>query len=1397
MSRNELSMEMLTYSQFVLKETIRRQSQLLSPPLQLISKLELPNGSIFHNIEQTEEGLGISQSNVVVASHRGQVFAENIMHLSNGATQGHPMLATFPLAKELNEYWRANHRIHKFTGMASLNTQANLLVENYEVLKHQYHYATGQMAHYNQWLNYYVTVVDNIIRLGEESDRQQFLIMTVPNLLPPPTRLNAASENMTSSLLRVFYSNELLYLLDFWECFGPYHERSQLSRIPDEIKHRLNIIWQFDGHFTVMNLATVLGWIKFEGVEDHNANIAPLRAQKLFLRMLMSIKSSSAADDPDEIEAPTPIDPIRTGITHAVFVKASETVGIADDEPDIHTHDVDADMEQLENLHNQAEAEDIEEASDYKTRETPKKVEIDEHLKTMAEKYAQKGILTAAEVKGVEVLSKKFKAIKNPFGEGLLHEYLHIDKETLVIPENTPITPQKILGVTDLSMMSSSLKIFNEQYLRETFNKDIAKMALHVQKAGFIVTAYEVEKVEDLTDNFEVHSIRVQPIKGKASTLRFRVPKIHPEGTFKANGVKCFMKRQRVDIPIRKVDYDEVALTSYYKKIFVTRADRAVFNYQNWLSGKIVSLDNDPNNAKVTNVHYGNSFDREGRYPTAYTGIAMRILRFQSGDWAFYFDGLDFGYKKREHETLIAFNNATKHTLWMRNDNSVVEEGGEEKIEHGFLENFLGIETSNRPVDVAMSNVMGAVVPLGVVMAHHIGLGNLIKTLGASCRRVERNKQLNLTKFEYTIRFEDETLVLDSRDIKSALLLNGFNMFKETLKHMSVYLFDRKDAYSKLTLRTRVNLTRTLKDYELMFDLWVDHITEELLIEMNEPTDLFDLFIRAVEMISYDTHPEEMAQSQMRDRGYERMAGMVYTEMMNAVRVYKSKAMSNVASLDLNPEKVWYGILNDPTVGPVEDSNPIQALKDMECVVYRGGGGRNSRAMTDKSRMFNREGMGVISEATVDNGDVATVTFTSADPMYTSVRGMSRRLPKDADGNEIIKGNATKIISTSFSLGVGLDHDDAKRIGFASIQNSQLTHSKGSVVPPARTGQERVMALKTPELYSSVARQDGRVMSIGRHGMVIEYKDGTKETIELGRRFGNWSGRTIPHNLVTHLEFGSKFKEGDVIAHNDNFFKVDKLSKDNVIYKAGVMALVTFQEVADTFEDGSSISQSLADALMTTSTHTKDIKVSYEQELMNLIKVGSVVSVGDILCTIVNPLHGDKEVYDDAALATLNQIGRNAPRTKYSGKVEHIEVIYTGDVDEMSDTLKHITQDSDDARYRKKKELKRGASNGMVAVGYRVDNIPMDKNTAIIRIYITGDTPMGTGDKLRFGNQMKSVVGPVFPDDIQSEISNQNVQARFSYMGPHKRIVLSLELSGSTNAVSMEVTKQMVGIYDS
>jgi hypothetical protein len=137
-------------------------------------------------------------------------------------------------------------------------------------------------------------------------------------------------------------------------------------------------------------------------------------------------------------------------------------------------------------------------------------------------------------------------------------------------------------------------------------------------------------------------------------------------------------------------------------------------------------------------------------------------------------------------------------------------------------------------------------------------------------RRVVAGTRVNLQPHEYQIDFSDETLVFNKEDRLATLILAGFNSFHKALKSYSVYKFDQKGVYLSV-LETKKITTRYIRELDLLSDMFVDPITEGLLVMMKEPTTFRGLLVRASELLLDDYYPDPLDIKYQAIRGYERV----------------------------------------------------------------------------------------------------------------------------------------------------------------------------------------------------------------------------------------------------------------------------------------------------------------------------------------------------------------------------------------------------------------------------------------------------------------------------------------------------------------------------------------------
>lgn len=150
------------------------------------------------------------------------------------------------------------------------------------------------------------------------------------------------------------------------------------------------------------------------------------------------------------------------------------------------------------------------------------------------------------------------------------------------------------------------------------------------------------------------------------------------------------------------------------------------------------------------------------------------------------------------------------------------------------------------------------------------------------------------------------------------------------------------------------------------------------------------------------------------------MVGAIYSQLSKSVETYYTKGNRSSAAIELHPEAIWMDILTDTAKAPYNELNPIQNLKHHEAVIFSGTGGRSAQSMVKRTRTYHKNDLGVISEATVDSGNVALNVYLSPDANFNNVYGISTPI----DSNDPSQLNPTKIYSTSSLTFAGVDGDD-------------------------------------------------------------------------------------------------------------------------------------------------------------------------------------------------------------------------------------------------------------------------------------------------------------------------------------------------------------------------------------
>jgi len=1436
---------MLLYPAWYRKRGIRRLVALTAPETHSLVNLNMPRGAVLSYLPEDSTSLGPGKDDPLIKAAERIVYVDHITELRSEI--GNPKPVVWPVDRHLRDYQRTNRgkirpMLNPETVMSNTKT---LVVENFAPLQFVKRYTANFFASYYKWVNIRHTMWKKLNEVANQfPERHLFVNIVLPEVLPSFTALRRAEKSIVRNTLEKFTTNESLDILDIWTWLGEQRNEAPMANLETKNLDRLNLLFLYKDRWFCVNLGLLNAWRKTadesQGTEEGLDSAA---LQKRFLRGLMHLIESRAivdldeepeveeeddipdVSDDDDSDGPTRISDGRRRVEEPKDVKGKSTkpelIVVKDDPISAETSDINFEEETAEMLKEdyellrQAELDDakiekelesleiieqvkedtaqIQEAPVTLIKVTGEARDVEKGILDKANEMADAGLLSGSEYKRAQRLASTYKELPNPYGgKGTLADVMSLSPETLKIT-NPPKMP-KNSEVFDERVLKSTLFEFDSRYVKDVLPKDIVNSVMSVQNAGVVVADYNVETVEDVMNHYEIHAIKLSPVTGVGSTIRFRVPKIHEDGTYFANGVRYHLRKQRGDMPIRKVLPNRVALTSYYGKSFVSRSEKAVHNYPGWLCNQIMAIGLDPKDPRVSNLKPTNVFNPLNKVPKLYSMLAHKFRSFSAGGIDFFLDYAkleeNFGEKainRPEARGLVPIGKQGQDVVYIDPSNMMFVLKGRGPQPIPAIEEVLGLDISKAPVEVAELKVFNKELPMGLVLGYYLGLDKLIKALKPTAfRRVQVGDRLKLTDGEYVVRFADENLVFHRDDRLCALIMAGFNSYHKTIRNYNVYDFDRKDVYLNVLEANGIGI-RYLRELDLLKDMFIDPITHDLLVEMQEPTDWIGLVTRATELLTTDWSPAETDMEYMRIKGYERIAGAVYTELVRSVRTHQARRGASSNKIEMPPNAIWQAIQEDPSKGMVEESNPIECLREQEAVTMGGTGGRSRRSMVKRSRIYHRNDMGVISEATVDSGDVAINTFLSADPNFKSLRGTSNRYDAKND-------SAATLFSTAALISPGSDRDDPKRVNFVGIQYHSTMFSEGYEPAMVRTGYEQMVAHRVDDLFASTAKDDGTVTNVTDEAITIAYKNGSSKSIQLGRRFGTVAGTMFPHNVVTVLKAGDKFKAGDPIAYNTNYFQLDPINPKLLLMKTGILAKTVLLESTDTLEDSSVISEKLANKLGTKITKIRDIVVTFDQKLHSLVKVGQKLESDDILCTIEDAVTADNELFDENSLDTLRLLGSQTPRAKYEGIVERVEVFYNGDLEDMSESIRAVAVNADKGRAKVARGLNKTVLSGQVDSSLRIGGNPLNVDSMAVRVYITMQVGTGVGDKGVFANQLKTIFGRVMSGENRTE-SGEDLDAIFGYTSINARIVLSPDLIGTTTTLLKVIAKQAVKVY--
>jgi len=1267
------------------------------------------------------------------------------------------------------------------------------IIFNLGVLNSGYRYAPHPMTPYHVWENSFSTAVTLATAKKTGVNRHKFIYMALPFHVPSRAIIKKYTSGMTRGGLKSFTDHTLFNILELFRFVNKeYVSKSVLAKYidPSEFKY-VDLILTINNKVCLVNLGllasitdaheiesklvkypsktiTSLLYIYFNRIIEASAIVGDGRIKTL--SYLTGDKISSNAEDID----------ITASLDDIITTEISE----AGDAKALDVSDVKGDIDEIINTLDTEDTMSDTITVDVATANVSEDLTDNTKLLDTIDSLASSNLITKVVKKSMIEAIEEQSTKASPYNDGTrLKDMLTPNISKLEIPKEKVLLSDSP-SILDKSMSRDPIGAMSNTYHKETMHKDILSTIYAIQKSGMVIKDHEITSHRDILEDTDIHKLTLQNSNGAKSTITVHIPVVADDGTMKMGGGQYILRKQRADVPVKKITNNIVSLNSYYGKLFISRNTFKKDDLGYWFLKQLLKMyDVDK---QLKDIALVGVLEADVIAPKHYTllsryikGLTYKgiVFNFEYSNRVSMLKDLDLHKIEIKGSVLVGHKGSTPVVM---NSNNTITILNKDNDNLGTIFEYLNIDMTKSPIEYCNAKIYKEQIPVGILLSYYLGLNNVFKLLKAKYTTIDTGKRIILTKDEFRIIFEDITYVVTRDYGKGDMILAGIASISKYTKNITQSAMQTRSSFGAVFSAMSLPILY-VNEIKLMENMFVDPITKQVLELFKMPTSFIGILGKAVEMLEDDSykHPNSLDGSII--KGYERISGMLYLELIKAIRMDVNKSHFSRSKIEFNPFSINTKISGDSTTVIVDDLNPMAILKQSEDVTYLGSHGRKEETMSMATRVMHKSEIGVISESVKDSGAVGISAYMSAAPKLATTRGTFSKLNKE-------DGWASKL-STSAMLAPFGTNDDSKRLNFVGIMNAHVIPIANMHAPYVRTGYETIMGIKSSDKYAASAEDDGKVTDVSDSSITVKYKSGGIKKYSLKE----WSGKeeagsSYSHKSVTNLKKGNIFKKDDTITYDNSFFEPDIFDPTRVIYKQGDSLTVALMESRETYEDSGALSTKAAKRMSTTLTKTRSIRLINTDNVHNPISTGDKVNSVDVLLSIIDAELANISGLDNKALDILQGLKKLSPKANYEGTVSKVSVRYNCDFSDLSPSIKKLAKISDDLLTESEE------TTGKVTSGYNIKGIPLLDNEVEIKYYIKMNDSMGIGDKAVIGNQLKFTIGEVFDDEIIS-LDGTVIDCLFSTMSIEARIVNSPGLIGTSSKLLEVVTNNAVDMY--
>lgn len=866
-------------------------------------------------------------------------------------------------------------------------------------------------------------------------------------------------------------------------------------------------------------------------------------------------------------------------------------------------------------------------------------------------------------------------------------------------------------------------------------------------------------KVEDTStseDLIETWNVQCEDLQGSRFGLKFDIPKFKNNRFMRLRGNDKTINGQLMNLPILKTEKDVCQITTNYNKIFF-RIFGSNLGKSNIVSDMIVkSLNKYTGKDIITKL--GNNGMSALKYdlPLDYIDLGTNYSTISYKDSTFYFDQEELRTKFEKEINLNKGIPIGKNKDGIIYYNSNMNGFLSEVIAQTLLNDkeFESIFNECKPAvkySYSKASIMSTSIPVIVITSYCEGLTKSLNKALIHYEFVDKKPGFtgNEKMYNDCIRFSDGYLVY-TVNYSSSLLLNGL---KEcNTEDYSIKDIDTKSMWTEMldSFGGRIKADGLDNFYDLMFD----PITIRTCEAYDIPSDFCSALIYSSDLLADSKFNKHVDITGNRYRTNELVAGYTYKALSKSYADYRTKLKkTGKSAMSIKQSAIIDAILTDNTTSDSSTINDLCYAEANNTVSFKGLSGMNSeRSYSLDKRTYDSSMNGILAMST---GFASTVGETRQTTINMNVQGKRGYIKDTANNTEIMNDVNTLSVAEALTP-LSTTHDDPFREAMSFTQRTKHDMRVVGADPLLITnGMDDALSYFTPDYFSFNAKQDGKIIENTNDHIVVKYKDGTVDYIDLTNNvYKNSDGGFYTNIKLKPVDkLGTTVKAGQLIAYDPMSYTTDIGYDNNATYNQGTLAKIAIMTSDKGFEDSCVVNRYLSNALSSNVIMQVDIDLPKNTNVFNLVKVGQKIEEGEALLVMQNSFEDDdvnillKNLVDDEEEVT--SLGRIPIKSHNTGVIEDIKIYRTVELDELSPSLKKVVSDyeKDKSRIRKTIEKYDPDKAKEYVNDYKLSNTGKLKNLdegVKIEIYVSYKDDFSVGDKLIVLGAQKGVAKKVF-----------------------------------------------------